>query len=75
MLVPVDISLIPVDVVVPVYRGLAQTRRCIESVMAHHLLTPFELILIDDASPEPELSGYLGHLGRARWNYSAAQRP
>ncbi len=34
--------------------------------MAHHLLTPFELILIDDASPEPELSGYLDTLvGRA----------
>ncbi len=48
-----------VDVVVPVYRDLAATRRCLESVLAHPQATPFELVLIDDASPEPALSAYL----------------
>jgi GT2 family glycosyltransferase len=51
-----------IDVIVPVYRGLAQTRRCIESVLNAVQATPFELVLIDDASPEPELSRYLDTL-------------
>jgi GT2 family glycosyltransferase len=53
-----------IDVIVPVYRGLAQTRRCIESVLNAVQTTPFELVLIDDASPEPELSRYLDTLAR-----------
>lgn len=52
----------PVDIVVPVYRGLEITRRCIESVLASHCLTPFELVVADDASPEPELSAWLDEL-------------
>lgn len=49
----------PIDVIVPVYRGFAETRRCIESVLAAPNMTRFELIVIDDASPEPELSAWL----------------
>lgn len=52
-----------VDVIVPVYRGLEETRRCIESVRRTHCATPFELVLIDDASPEPELASYCASLG------------
>ncbi|MFM7785136.1 MAG: glycosyltransferase family 2 protein, partial [Gammaproteobacteria bacterium] len=44
-----------VDVVVPVYRGLAETVRCLKSVLGCSAATPFELIVIDDASPEPGL--------------------
>jgi GT2 family glycosyltransferase/glycosyltransferase involved in cell wall biosynthesis len=51
-----------IDVVIPVYRGLEQTRRCIESVLRAPQATPHELVLIDDASPEPELSRYLDSL-------------
>lgn len=51
-----------IDVVIPVYRGLEQTRRCIESVLHARQITPYELVLIDDASPEPELSRYLDSL-------------
>jgi O-antigen biosynthesis protein len=47
-----------VDVIVPVYRGYEETRRCIESVLKAHCVTAFELVLIDDASPDPELAGY-----------------
>lgn len=49
----------PVDVIVPVYKGLADTRRCIESVLASACRTPWRLILINDASPEPEVTQYL----------------
>ena len=48
-----------VDVIVPVYRGADSVRRCIESVLAFPQGTPFELIVIDDGSPEPELVRWL----------------
>lgn len=47
------------DVIVPVYRDEAATRRCIESVLASRAAAPFELIVIDDCSPEPGLSAWL----------------
>ncbi|MFT4193404.1 glycosyltransferase [Ottowia sp.] len=49
----------PVDVIVPVYRGLEDTRRCLESVLASTCATPWRLIVINDASPEPEVTGWL----------------
>ena len=49
----------PVDVIVPVYRGLADTRRCVESVLAATCQTPWRLILLNDASPEPEVTDWL----------------
>lgn len=48
-----------VDVVVPVYRGFAETVRCLRSVLTCGASTPFELVVIDDASPEPELAAAL----------------
>ena len=51
-----------IDIVVPVYRGLAQTRRCIDSVLNSTVTTPFRLILINDASPETEVTEYLRSL-------------
>jgi GT2 family glycosyltransferase len=44
----------PVTVIVPVYRGLDDTKACLESVVRHATTntTPFELLIIDDASPE-----------------------
>ncbi len=50
------------DVIIPVYKGLKETRRCIESVLRADCVTPFELVLIDDASPEPELVAYCASL-------------
>jgi len=49
----------PVDVIVPVYRGLQDTRRCVESVLGTACQTSWRLILINDASPEPELAEWL----------------
>lgn len=55
----------PVDIVIPVYQGLAVTRRCLESVFSHRQQRPHEVIVIDDASPEPELVDYLNELAEA----------
>ena len=42
---------LPVDVIVPVYKGLFDTQRCITSVLASKCQTPFRLIVINDARP------------------------
>ncbi|MPT07146.1 MAG: methyltransferase domain-containing protein [Delftia sp.] len=49
----------PVDVIVPVYRGLDDTRNCIESVLASPCRTHWQLVVINDASPEPEVTAWL----------------
>lgn len=49
------------DVVIPVYKGLEETRNCLESVYQSisHNRTKFSIQVINDASPEPELLEYL----------------
>lgn len=49
----------PVDVIVPVYRGLADTRLCIDSVLASPVSVAYRLIVINDCSPEPEVTEWL----------------
>ena len=56
---PLAPSELPVDIIVPVYRGLEDTRRCLESVLASTCKTPWRLIVINDASPEPEVTQWL----------------
>ena len=53
---------IVVDIIIPVYRGLAQTRRCIESVLADPDRPAGRVIVVDDRSPEPKLSAWLDRL-------------
>lgn len=60
--VPVPPPGYPVDVIVPVYRGIDDTRRCIESVLTSPCQTPFRLVVINDASPEPALVQWLRSL-------------
>src|ERR1700733_10928413 len=50
---PADVA---VDIVIPVYRGLSQTRRCINSVLADPARPTGRVIVGDDPSPEPKLS-------------------
>ncbi len=50
------------DVVIPVYRGLDETRRCILSVLADTGQPLGRIIVVDDRSPEPELSAWLQEL-------------
>lgn len=53
-----------VDVVIPVYRGFSQTKRCIESVLADTDRPPGRIIVIDDASPDTSLSNWLDERAR-----------
>ena len=51
-----------IDVVIPVYKGLRETRRCVESVLGSPQSAPFEVVAIDDASPDPQIASYLDAL-------------
>ena len=53
---PPDVA---VDVVIPVHHGLAQTRRCLDSVLADPVRPPGRVIVVDDRSPEAALSAWL----------------
>jgi GT2 family glycosyltransferase len=48
-----------VDIIVPVYRGVDEVLRCLSSVVLSKQRTPFELVVINDASPEPEMAHFL----------------
>lgn len=48
-----------VDVIVPVYRGLAETRACIEALFAARNNCRVRVRLYNDVSPEPEVTAYL----------------
>ncbi|MFA5138627.1 MAG: glycosyltransferase [Elusimicrobiota bacterium] len=56
-----------VDVIIPVYNGLPEVLRCIESVLAaaERVATSHEIIIIDDACPDPKLRGCLAKLAEA----------
>ncbi len=45
-----------VDIVLPVYRGYDETLNCIYTVLNNPQKTPYELVVINDFSPEPALS-------------------
>lgn len=44
-----------IDVIIPVYGGAAVTLRCIHSVLMATPATPYELVVINDASPDLDL--------------------
>lgn len=53
----------PLTVAVPVYRGTDDVRRCLDSVLRHAGPGPeFQLLIVDDATPEPDLAAYLASL-------------
>jgi GT2 family glycosyltransferase len=56
---------LPVDVVVAVHGGIEHTLACLDSVLAD-LSKQSRLIVVDDASPEPELVTALRTLARQR---------
>lgn len=56
----------PVVIIVPVYRGLDDTQRCLQSVLRASNQTPWRLIVIDDASPEPELRAWVQQWSEAQ---------
>ena len=54
-----------IDVIIPAYRGLPETRRCLESVLGADVAASHEVVVVDDASPEPALSEWLRGLAAA----------
>ena len=51
-----------VDVVIPVFGGLKETRRCLGSVLNSLQATGHEVIVVDDASPDAAIRAYLAEL-------------
>lgn len=56
---PVRDRMLTVDVIIPVYRGVAETRRCIESVFAAKCRTQARIFVVNDCSPEEAMYVYL----------------
>jgi GT2 family glycosyltransferase/glycosyltransferase involved in cell wall biosynthesis len=52
----------PIDIIVPVSRGLEATRRCLESAIASTEQSACEIVVVNDASPEPEVARYVRDL-------------
>ena len=53
----------PLTIIIPVYRVLAATRACIESALTAVACTPgATIVVVDDASPEPDIKRLLGEL-------------
>lgn len=51
-----------IDVIVPVYRGVDETRRCLDSVLRRQGKAAFELVVVDDCSPESGVSALVDEL-------------
>lgn len=65
----IDRSACPaVDVIIPVYRGVEETRRCIESVYEARCRTSRRVLVINDCSPEREMFDYLAQ-ARERYGF------
>jgi GT2 family glycosyltransferase/glycosyltransferase involved in cell wall biosynthesis len=54
-----------IDVIIPVYRGKAETLACLASVLDGGNTVPHRLVVIDDCSPEPSLSAALQAMAAA----------
>lgn len=54
-----------VNVIVPVYKGLEETRRCLASVLATIEPEWAQLLIINDGSPEPAITAFLRELAGA----------
>jgi len=57
-----------VDVLIPVYRGLEETRRCLSSALATVDPAWARIVVLNDGSPEPAITAYLRDLDRAEPN-------
>ena len=53
-----------VDIIIPVYAGYEDTLACIYSVLKNPQRTPYELVIINDCSPDAALSAALLDLSR-----------
>lgn len=64
-----------VDIVLPVYRGLEETRNCIDSVLRSHNRSRTRLHIYNDCSPEPEVTAYLRELASREPSVRLVENP
>ena len=57
-----------VDLIIPIYRGVEETRRCIESVYEARCRASMRVLVINDCSPEREMFEYLAQ-ARERYGF------
>ncbi len=63
-----------IDVIIPVYKGARETRRCLGSVLASAQRARFEVVVVDDASPDSEITAFVNELAAARAHHARAER-
>lgn len=51
-----------IDVIIPVYKGARETRRCLDSVLGNVQREAFEVVAVDDASPDPDIAALVRDL-------------
>ncbi len=56
-----------IDVIVPVYKNRILTWRCLSSVLQARNTIAFELIVVEDCSPEPQISADLKEISARGW--------
>jgi GT2 family glycosyltransferase/glycosyltransferase involved in cell wall biosynthesis len=56
----------PVDVIIPVYDGLSDLQLCLQSLLAAPQRLPHEIVIINDASSDPQIKPYLRSLVTVR---------
>lgn len=53
------------DIIIPVYKGITETKACVESILASTLEpSSYNIIIINDCSPEPAITSWLQDLAR-----------
>lgn len=53
-----------VSVIVPVYRDLTSLRRCMDHLLASRHVIPFDIIVVNDCSPDADVRRYLKALSQ-----------
>jgi len=59
-----EVGSVSVDVIIPVYRDLECTMRCLESVIAGQDKVSYRIVVVNDCTPESELADYLCKLSK-----------
>jgi GT2 family glycosyltransferase len=54
----------PLNVIVPVYDGLDETRRCLDALFSQANGKPMRIIIVDDAGPDPAMKSLLSSYAR-----------
>lgn len=48
-----------ISIIVPAYKGLADTQACLESVLRSSSIAALHIVVVNDASPDPQIVSYL----------------